>query len=103
VDAVAILESEVRELVRARGIDPARDRAAFDGLLDAAREDYEHRAGRGAVPPLGDLVHAERAVRDAVAGLGPLQRYLDDPVVEEIEVSSLARSTPCPRRDLGLS
>lgn len=91
MDAVAILESEVRELVRMRGIDPVRDRAAFDGLLDTAREDYERRAGRGAVPPILDLAHAERAVRDAVAGLGPLQRYLDDPEIEEIWVNSPSR------------
>ncbi|WP_102509142.1 CpaF family protein [Sanguibacter massiliensis] len=91
MDAVAILESEVRELVRTHGIDPVRDRTAFDGLLDAAREDYERRAGRGAVPPLLDLVRAERAVRDAVAGLGPLQRYLDDPEIEEIWVNSPSR------------
>lgn len=91
MDAVAILESEVRELVRTHGIDPVRDRAAFDVLLDTAREDYERRAGRGAVPPLLDLAHAERAVRDAVAGLGPLQRYLDDPEIEEIWVNSPSR------------
>ncbi|WP_443728728.1 CpaF family protein [Sanguibacter sp. A246] len=91
MDAVAILESEVRELVRSRGIDPARDHAAFDAALDSAREDYERRAGRGAVPPLLDLAHAERTVRDAVAGLGPLQPYLDDPEIEEIWVNSPSR------------
>ena len=31
--AVGVLEGEVRELVRRRGVDPARDRAAVDQLV----------------------------------------------------------------------
>ena len=35
----------------------------------------------------GDLPAAARTVCDAVAGFGPLQRYLDDPTVEEIWIN----------------
>lgn len=90
VDAhgIAVLESEVRELVRRRGVDPARDRAAVDRLVRDAIADYETRSAIGAVAPLVDPTGAGRAVVDAVAGLGPLQQYLDDPEVEEIWINS---------------
>ena len=38
--------------------------------------------------PLGDRDAATRSVLDAVAGLGPLQQYLDDPEVVEIWLNS---------------
>jgi pilus assembly protein CpaF len=90
VDAhgIALLESEVRELVRRRGVDPARDRAAVDRLVREAVADYETRSAIGAVAPLADPSAVGRAVVDAVAGLGPLQQYLDDPTVEEVWINS---------------
>jgi len=88
VDGVAILEGEVRELIRRRGVDPVRDRAGVVALVHAAMADYDERSLIGSVPPLGDTAAAHKAVVDAVAGLGPLQRYLDDPGVEEIWINS---------------
>ena len=84
--ATQILESEVRELVRRRGLDPARDRGSFDELAREALGDYTTRAARGLVPDLPD--DADRLLADAVAGFGPLQPYLDDPTVEEVWVNS---------------
>jgi len=86
--AVGVLESEVRELVRRRGVDPVRDRAAVDQLVRDVVADYETRSAIGVVAPLVDPAAAGRAVVDAVAGLGPLQPYLDDPEVEEIWINS---------------
>ncbi|GCE75170.1 CpaF family protein [Cellulomonas biazotea] len=88
MDGVVILEREVRELVRRRGIDPVRDRAGIVALVTDAISDYDDRSVRGAVPPLVDAAAAHKAVVDAVAGLGPLQKYLDDPEVEEIWINS---------------
>ncbi|GEL95459.1 CpaF family protein [Cellulomonas composti] len=88
MDGVVILEREVRELIRRRGVDPLRDRSAIAALVDAAMADYEARSVVGAVPPIADEAAAHKAVLDAVAGLGPLQRYLDDPAIEEIWVNS---------------
>lgn len=88
VHPITILEGEVRELVRRRGVDPVRDRAAVDQLVRDAVADYETRSTHGVVVPLVDPVGAGRAVVDAVAGLGPLQQYLDDPRVEEIWINS---------------
>jgi len=88
VDGVALLEGEVRELIRRRGIDPLRDPAGLVSLVDDAVADYDERSLRGHVPPLADSRAATKAVVDAVAGLGPLQRYLDDDEVEEIWINS---------------
>lgn len=88
MDGVAILESEVRELIRRRGVDPVRDRAGVVALVHAAMADYDERSLIGSVPPLVDTAAAHKAVVDAVAGLGPLQRYLDDDEVEEIWINS---------------
>ena len=88
MDGVALLEGEVRELIRRRGIDPLRDPAGLVSLVDDAVADYDERSLRGHVPPLADSQAATKAVVDAVAGLGPLQRYLDDDEVEEIWINS---------------
>ncbi|SKC53468.1 CpaF family protein [Krasilnikoviella flava] len=90
-DAPAILEHEVRELVRRRALDPVRDRAGLERLVAEAAADYAERATRGVVPALADPQGAARAVVDALGGLGPLQRYLDDPEVEEIWINSPAK------------
>jgi pilus assembly protein CpaF len=91
LDGVAILEGEVRELIRRRGVDPVRDRAGVAALVSDALADYDERSVAGAVPPLPDPSAAHKAVVDAVAGLGPLQRYLDDPEVEEIWINEPSR------------
>jgi pilus assembly protein CpaF len=91
VDATAIVEREVRELVRRRGLDPARDQAAVRRLVDEVVTDYDDRALASTLPPLPDRTAATRHVYDAVAGLGPLQRYLDDPTVEEVWVNEPGR------------
>ncbi|HEX5597934.1 MAG TPA: ATPase, T2SS/T4P/T4SS family, partial [Micromonosporaceae bacterium] len=47
----------------------------------------DDRSLAGTLPPLADRVGAVKSVLDAVAGLGPLQEYLDDPAVEEIWIN----------------
>lgn len=86
-DGVALLESEVRELVRRQGLDPARDTDGVRSLVAAVVADYDERSLAGLVPPLADPGAAAKEVVDAVAGLGPLQRYLDDPEVEEVWIN----------------
>ncbi len=85
--AVDTVEAEVRELVRRRGLDPVQDRLAMRRLIDEVVLDYDERALTSTLPPLPDPRVAARAVYDAVAGLGPLQRYLDDPEIEELWVT----------------
>jgi len=88
MDGIGIVEDEVRELVRRRGLDPARQAADVRRIVEAAVRDYDERSMLGSLPPLGPLDEAMRRVFDAVAGLGPLQPLLDDPTVEEIWINS---------------
>ena len=91
MNAAEILHTEVRELVRRRGIDPLGDAVSLSSLVGEASADYLRRADAGLVPPLEDPAVAEREVVDALAGLGPLQRYLTDDGVEEIWVNGPGR------------
>jgi len=84
MDAVAVVEDEVRELVRRRGLDPLADPTAMWALVGEVLADYDERSLSGSVPPLADPEHTLRSVLDSVAGFGPLQPYLDDPTIEEI-------------------
>jgi len=91
VSAVDTVEAEVRELVRRRGLDPVQDRAAVRRLVEEVVSDYDDRALSSSMPPLTDSPKAARAVYDAVAGFGPLQRHLDDPTIEEIWINQPGR------------
>ena len=100
MDAVHTLESEVRELIRRSGLDPARDEAQVRRLVHDAVTDYDERSLHGGMPVLPDLDAASRAVWDTVAGFGPLQKYFDDPTIEEIWVNGrLSPGSGPPRRD----
>ncbi|MBC7677853.1 MAG: hypothetical protein H7233_02525 [Pseudorhodobacter sp.] len=85
--AVDTVEAEVRELVRRRGIDPVVDRSEMRRLVEEVVSDYDERTLTSALPPLSDARQAAKAVYDAVAGYGPLQRHLDDPTVEEVWIN----------------
>ncbi len=89
--AVEIVDGEVRALIRQRGVDPALEPAAVRRLIDDVLADYADRALVGVLPVLPDPRAVARSVFDAVAGLGPLQRFLDDPEVEEIWVNGPGR------------
>jgi pilus assembly protein CpaF len=81
------VEDEVRELVRRRGIDPARDGSGVAALVDEVIDEYETRVEAGDVPRIEDRAAVRKSVIDRVAGLGPLQPLLDDPEVEEIWIN----------------
>jgi pilus assembly protein CpaF len=91
MDSTAVVEEEVRELVRRRGLDPASDAATIRRLVDEVIADYDERSLTSALPPLQDPRQTARRIYDAVAGFGPLQTYLDDPSVEEIWINEPGR------------
>ena len=91
MDAVALVEEEVRELVRRRALDPAADPAAVRRRVDEVIAEYDERSLSGSLPTLPDNGLAAKRVYDAVAGFGPLQPYLDDPSVEEIMINEPGR------------
>lgn len=89
--AQTILENEVRELVRRRGIDPIAEPEVVARLVEEVVADYRDRAITAALPPIGDIPAVIRLVRDAVAGFGPLQPLLDDPTIEEVWINEPGR------------
>ncbi len=89
--ALDIVDAEVRELIRRRGVDPTTDPAAVRLLINDVLADYEDRALTGRLPALGDRSMVARSVHDSVAGFGALQRFFDDPSVEEIWVNGPGR------------
>jgi pilus assembly protein CpaF len=84
MNAITAVEDEVRELVRRRGLDPVADPGAVRRLVDEVISDYDERSIGSTLPQLVDARQTARRVFDAVAGFGALQKYLDDPTVEEI-------------------
>ncbi|WP_247826568.1 CpaF family protein [Arthrobacter antioxidans] len=90
MDAVRLVEGEVRELIRRRGLDPARQVGEVQLLVHDAVADYEERSMLGVLPPLGRPDAARQQIYDAVAGFGALQPLLDDPTIEEIWINAPA-------------
>lgn len=88
---LAIIEGEVRELVRRRSLDPVLEPESMRSLVDEVLSDYLDRAAMSELPPLGDADAVARAVFDHVAGFGPLQPYLDDGSIEEIWINEPGR------------
>ena len=91
MDAAAVVETEVRNRVRVRGIDPLTDPASVRHVVDEVLADYAQSSLGSAVEPISDGDEVARSVIDAVAGLGPLQQYLDDPHVEELWINAPGR------------
>ena len=81
----------MRELVRRRGLDPVQAPDDARALVEDVVADYARRVLTSPLPPVGDRDQVTRAVLDAVAGFGPLQRWLDDPEVEEIWINEPGR------------
>ena len=94
VEAVEHVSSLARTLLRERAVDPLTEVDAVRTLVDQVVDDFliacaDGTAGVSGAPPARDGLVA--SVTDAVAGYGPLQRYLDDPSVEEIWINDPSR------------
>ncbi len=81
------IEAKVREQIRRRDIDPFAQASAVRHIIDDVLVEHAEGAFNGAQPIVANPAATARAIFDAVAGLGPLQRFLDDPAVEEIWVN----------------
>ncbi|MGF1663409.1 MAG: hypothetical protein ACFCVG_13250 [Kineosporiaceae bacterium] len=87
MDALALVTDEVREVIRRGRLDPVGDPGAARRLVESTVTEYDDRAMRSPLPPVGDRGVLVKRVLDAVVGFGPLQPYLDDPEVEEIWIN----------------
>ena len=85
------LDAQLRQAVRRDGIDPLRDSAEVRRLAQLVVSAHDERSVTGAVRPLADPAGAVAELVDRVAGLGPLQRFLDDPEVEEVWINEPTR------------
>jgi len=90
-DIIATLDVQVRAHVQRDGVDPQRESSAVRRLAERVVRDHDRRSLTGAVPSIADHDHIVDVLVANVAGLGPLQRYLDDPEVEEIWINDPAR------------
>ena len=82
-----IAEERVRELIRTQGIDPMRDHDAIRDAIDRVVADAVGEALASSEAFRVDPAQLALEVQHAVAGFGPLQRFFDDPTVEEIWIN----------------
>ncbi|REF37575.1 CpaF family protein [Thermasporomyces composti] len=85
--AVDIIDAEVRDAIRREGIDPLKEQNAVRRIIEQAIQRYDERSLVATLPPLGDPREVAQEIFNSVAGFGPLQKYLDDPTVEEIWIN----------------
>ena len=91
MDVTAVVERQVRDAIRAMAVDPVRDPEGLRALIDqAVTESLADAFARGE-PVESDREAIAREVMHAVAGYGPLQRYFDDPFVEELWINAPGR------------
>ncbi len=86
-----LVESRVRDEIRSSGIDPIRDPASAAVIIDRQVADYVDECLRFDRPLPSDVAPLQREILDAIAGFGPLQRYFDDPDVEEVWINEPGR------------
>ncbi|MFC0581448.1 CpaF family protein [Micrococcoides hystricis] len=85
--AIAILETEVRDMIRDHSFDPVAEPHRAKELIAHAVDQYDARSRVRSLPALTDPQQACKTLFDLVVGFGPLQPLLDDPDVEEIWIN----------------
>jgi len=90
-ELVERLDAQLRDVVRKDGIDPQRDAGLVRKFADRIVAEHHQRSLTGAVVPVDDHELTVEELVARVSGFGPLQRYLDDPTVEEIWINDPSR------------
>ncbi|HET8560022.1 MAG TPA: ATPase, T2SS/T4P/T4SS family, partial [Marmoricola sp.] len=85
------LDAQVREAVRREGVDPQAEVARVRSLAEHVVRVHDERSLTGVVLPLPDPGSMVGELVARVAGFGPLQRFLDDPDVEEVWINHPSR------------
>jgi pilus assembly protein CpaF len=91
VDLVGDLDQQVRSVVRREGVDPQLDVLRVRRIAEEVVRAHDERSLTGVVTPVPDPVGVIGELVARVSGFGPLQRFLDDPEVEEIWVNDPSR------------
>ncbi|WP_091725058.1 CpaF family protein [Nocardioides scoriae] len=90
-DLVGSLDEQVRAAVRREGVDPQLDVHRVRRLAEQAVREHDERSLTGVVTPVPDPAGTVDELVARVSGFGPLQRFLDDPTVEEIWINEPSR------------
>lgn len=90
-DLVEELDGQLRAAVRRDGIDPQRDSIQVRALAARLVAEHDQRSLTGVVAPVSDPDDVVEELVARVSGFGPLQRYLDDPTVEEVWINDPSR------------
>jgi pilus assembly protein CpaF len=85
------LDARLRASVRQENVDPQRDTRLVRRLAERLIAEHDQRSLTGSVAPIAEPDDVLDELLARVAGFGPLQRYLDDPTVEEIWINDPSR------------
>ena len=84
-------DEQVRSLVRREGVDPQHEVVRVRRIAEDVVRRHDERSLTGVVAPVEDPAGVIGELVARVAGFGPLQRFLDDPEVEEIWINEPSR------------
>jgi pilus assembly protein CpaF len=87
-ELVEELDRQLRSAVRRDGVDPQRETALVRTLATRVVTDHDQRSLTGAVAPVSDPDGVVEELVARLSGFGALQRYLDDPEVEEVWINA---------------
>src|SRR3954453_9227200 len=91
VELVADLDQQVRSVVRREGVDPQLDITRVRRIAEEVVRAHDERSLTGVVTPVPDPVGVVGELVARVSGFGALQRFLEDPEVEEIWINDPSR------------
>ena len=87
----AVLAEQVRVRVRDEGVDPQSQATVVRSIAHSVVSEHDQRSLTGVVDPVDDLAAMVEEMVSRVSGFGALQRYLDDPSVEEVWINEPSR------------
>ncbi len=90
-DLVGSLDEEVRSVVRRDGVDPQHDAMRVRRIAEQVVREHDERSLTGVVAPVPDPQGVVDELVARVSGFGPLQRFLDDPEIEEVWINEPSR------------
>lgn len=90
-ELIETLDADLRAAVRGEGVDPQRDAALVRRLATQVVGEHDRRSLTGVVHPVQDHDAVVDELVARVSGFGALQKYLDDPTVEEVWINDPSR------------
>jgi pilus assembly protein CpaF len=87
----ATLAEQVRARVRDQGVDPQSQVTLVRSIAQSVVAEHDQRSLTGVVDPVEDLAAMVEDMVSRVSGFGALQRFLDDPSVEEVWINEPSR------------